>query len=190
MSLLEKKDYMEKLLVEHCAPTLASLKTGNIFTLSYDSNTQLNELISLWNEYLSPKGVTVTVLRLTPSKAMLYVYRKNKLKKDLSRAGVDTFLKDCGYKNTNHDYAVEYLKKRLQKSADFPHEIGLFLSYPLDDVTAFIKNGGKNCKLTGYWKVYCNEAEAEKMFAKFNKCKAIYCKLWQQGRSILQLTVA
>lgn len=190
MSLYERKDYMEKLLVEHCAPTLASLKTGNLFTVAYDSAEQLDELVNLWNEYFLSKGVTVAVLKKSEYKAMLYVYRKEKLKIDLNRTGVNAFLKSCGYKSTDVDFAVEYLKKRLEKSIDFPHEIGLFLSYPLEDVTAFIKNGGKNCKFTGYWKVYCNESEAEKIFAKFNKCKTLYQKLWQQGQSILQLTVA
>lgn len=42
----------------------------------------------------------------------------------------------------------------------------------------------------GDWKVYGDLNEAKKAFAKFKKCREVYANLWQQGRSIWQLTVA
>ncbi len=190
MSLSERTAYLERLLIEHCAPTLASIKTGNLFTISYDSNSQLNEVVRIWNEHFRGKGITVYVLKKGSGKAMLYVYRKSKLEEDLSRRGVGKFMRGCGYESTDVDYAVKMLRERIAESGSFPHEIGLFLGYPLGDVIGFIDNGGRNCKCTGYWKVYCNEEEAERTFQKFSKCRNVYTKLWQQGRSILQLTVA
>ena len=68
--------------------------------------------------------------------------------------------------------------------------IGLFLGYPLGDVIGFIKNAGQNCKCVGCWKVYYNECEAIKAFARFKKCTNVYVRLWNQGRSVRQLTVA
>ena len=62
---------------------------------------------------------------------------------------------------------LERLKSRLMHTDEFPHEIGIFLGYPLDDVKGFIDNAGQNSKCTGCWKVYCNECEAIKTFAKF-----------------------
>ena len=44
----------------------------------------------------------------------------------------------------------------LQKEQLFPHEIGVFLGYPPEDVKAFIKQNGKGAVLCGYWKVYSN----------------------------------
>ena len=32
--------------------------------------------------------------------------------------------------------------------------------------------------------------QAEKQFARYKKCRDVYVRLWQQGRSVLQLTVA
>ena len=72
----------------------------------------------------------------------------------------------------------------------FPHEMGVFLGYPLGDVIGFIKNAGQNCKCVGCWKVYCNECEAERTFARYKKCSEIYRRLWNQGRTVMQLTVA
>lgn len=86
--------------------------------------------------------------------------------------------------------ALRRLQERLAVQDDFPHEIGVFLGYPVEDVVGFIENAGQNCKCCGCWKVYCDECTAMRTFAKFRKCRDVYKRLWQEGRSILQLTVA
>ena len=78
----------------------------------------------------------------------------------------------------------------LAKAEGFPHEIGVFLDYPLEDVVGFIENAGQNYKCSGCWKVYCNECETRKLFAKYKKCREVYRRLWSQGRDIRTLTVA
>ncbi len=80
--------------------------------------------------------------------------------------------------------------KVVAENDAFPHEIGVFLGYPLGDVMGFIRSGGRNCRHAGCWKVYCNEAETLRLFEKFKKCRDVYLRLWNQGRSVLQLTVA
>ena len=69
-------------------------------------------------------------------------------------------------------------------------KIGVFLNYPLGDVIGFIENKGHNYKCKGCWKVYCNECETQKTFQRYQKCRNVYLRLWKQGRSVLQLTVA
>ena len=86
--------------------------------------------------------------------------------------------------------AIERLRERLALQRGFPHEIGVFLGYPVEDVKGFIKHNGRNSKCVGCWKVYCNQCEAERAFARFNKCREVYMRLWRQGKSVQQLTVA
>ena len=52
--------------------------------------------------------------------------------------------------------------------AEFPHELGYILEYPLRDVEMYIKNQGQNSLMTGYWKVYDNleKANADVMAGK------------------------
>lgn len=100
------------------------------------------------------------------------------------------FLEECGYADIDVDRAIKRLRMRLEKGENFPHEIGLFLGYPLGDVRGFIENAGKNSKCAGCWKVYCNECETMKLFEKFRKCREIYLRLWQQGRPVRELAVA
>ena len=99
-------------------------------------------------------------------------------------------LKKYGYESTEVEYALDRLKSRIGENNEFPHEIGIFLDYPLGDVIGFITNEGRNFKCVGCWKVYCDECACRKTFAKYKKCRDVYVRLWQQGRSVLQLTVA
>ena len=87
-------------------------------------------------------------------------------------------------------WAVVRLMQRLAEEKEFPHEIGLFLSYPPEDVKGFIENKASNSKCVGTWKVYGNVDRAKALFAQFQRCTDIYCKLWQAGSSLEELAVA
>lgn len=160
---------LEKYLIEHCSPTLASLKTANLFTYAYDGEAEFQEEYRLWEARFREKGVSLMVLRRRRNTALLYVCRKERLKKDLQQPGVAPFLAACGYPAAEPEAALERLRCRLADNAAFPHEIGVFLGYPLGDVMGFIRSGGRNCRHAGCWKVYCNEAETLRLFEKFKK---------------------
>lgn len=180
---------MERYLVSYCSPTLAGLKTANLINYTFFSEEELmNSLFSL-NDKLNVKGVYAEILRLRDSNALILVYRRNLLIEDFMRKDVKEFLYSYGYCCESIDDYISYLKIRLNLIDGFPHEIGLFLGYPLEDVVGFIKNKGKNSKYTGCWKVYTNESEAIKNFKKYKKCKDIYLKLFLKGKPVEQLTI-
>ena len=174
----------EKYLIKNCAPTLASLKTGSLFNCALCGKYELKENLSEWGGVLYSSGIRFFVLKEDEKSALVYVYRAGALGKILEDARVRSFLKKCGYT----DFSTEAVLKKLKER--FSHEIGIFLGYPLGDVIGFIQNSGKNCKCTGCWKVYCDECSAKKTFDKFKKCTEVYTRLWSQGRTVLQLTVA
>jgi hypothetical protein len=182
--------YADRMLVEYCSPTLGGLKTGNLFSVSL-SNSQ--ELVALSNrkKELSQKGVFIHILSVKKERALVYVYRKDMLEADLKKEGVREFLGTCGYQEFSLDQCIARVKKRLRYADTFPHEIGLFLGYPLKDVPGFIEHGGQNYKCIGDWKVYCDKQNAIKRFMKFQRCKETYTKLFDNCNwSVLQLTVA
>jgi predicted Zn-ribbon and HTH transcriptional regulator len=182
---------LELKLIEHCAPTLAGLKSANLFNYEFSSIDTLMEELQQVNQKLNGKGVYIEILKTNPARcrAMLYVYRKTKLQEEMQKPGVASFLENCGCANCSEEYCIQYLRLRLQQE-EFPHEIGVFLGYPLEDVLGFIKFKGHNCKCSGIWKVYGNEDETQKLFAKFKKCTSVYARQFANGRSISQLTVA
>lgn len=177
-------------LVQYCSPTLAGMKTGNLFNYTYKSIEQLKQQIKHWNNALNSKGVKIKLLNFKFNRAQIYVYRPNQLANDLFNKEAQKTLFSLGYKGNSLDDYLKELSSRLNLYNEFPHEIGLFLGYPLSDVKGFIKYKGKNSKCCGYWKVYDDEVYAKNQFAKYKKCSDIYYKKFIQGSSIMRLTVA
>ena len=96
----------------------------------------------------------------------------------------------CGYSEKfSVEECLDRLSERIGTSADFPHEVGIFLGYPTEDVVGFIENKGENFKLCGCWKVYGDEEAAKKTFARYKKCTSVYCRQWAKGKDIERLTV-
>lgn len=180
----------EEYLITHCSPTLASLKPASLFLYRFSSEEELYESVAVWDAKFQKKGIRITILRENTDTALIYVYRPEAMIRELSRPEINVFLLNIGYPSGTVDQLLAELRIRLQASTEFPHEIGVFLGYPLQDVLGFIKNHGSNCKGMGDWKVYGDLGEAQKTFAKFKKCREIYADLWHQGRTIWQLTVA
>lgn len=181
---------LERLLITHCSPTLAGIKTANLFNYRFTDFKKLEEQLNDMSKMLNSKGVCVELLRRRKSSALIFVYRPKKLEIDLKKDGVAGFLAQFGYEQCSVGYCISKLKLRLAEEFDFPHEIGLFLGYPFQDVMGFIENAGQNCKCVGCWKVYCNECEAVKLFARYKKCTDVYSRMFASGVSMMKLIVA
>ena len=142
------------------------------------------------NRRLKPKGLRALPLRTSAHKALIYVYRPRRLAQDLTDALAAELLRQQGYLPGSCQQTLVQMIRRLRQSGEFPHEIGLFLGYPPEDVQGFITQGPGCCKCSGCWKVYCNEDQARKKFAQYKKCTQIYRRLWAAGSSVERLTVA
>lgn len=180
----------EELLLKHCSPTLAGLKLGSLFSYSFESPEELLASLTRWNLELNDKGIYLHLLRQSARKGLIYVFRPKKLAALLGQESIQQFLFTYGYESYDTREVLHRLTQRFSCREDFPHEIGIFLGYPLGDVIGFIENEGQNCLCVGCWKVYCDECEARKMFARFQKCRHVYENLFLRGKSIKQLTVA
>ncbi len=180
----------EELIVKHCSPTLAGMKTGNLFTFAYETETEVRNAVRRLNRLLVPKGLRVLPMRYSRQRALIYIYRPEKLKSDLEDCLACALLKERGYICGNPERCIVQLVSRLRTCTEFPHEIGLFLGYPPEDVQGFIENKADHCKCIGYWKVYGDERQAKKLFEKYRECTEIYHARWSKGKTIAQLTVA
>ena len=177
-------------LIRHCAPTLAGIKTANLFTCTYRDQKELRSFIRQTNRKLIRKGLRVLPLRFTDEKALIYVYRPGKLSFDLSHSTASDILHKKGYCTGSCEKCIGKLARKLRREEEFPHEIGLFLGYPPEDVCGFMENKACNCKCVGCWKVYGDVEAAQKKFAQYKKCTQVYCDRWANGTDIERLTVA
>lgn len=180
---------LEAELIRHCAPTLAGLKSAGLFRHFYQEKESVIREVELVNRMLNDRDVYIEVLAWQTQAVLIYAYRKTQLQKELNAEGVRYLLQEYGYHGCGVAECIMHLKERLDEYVCFPHEIGVFLGYPLEDVLGFIQNRGKNCECCGIWKVYCDASEKQKTFCKLRKCTQVYAKLFSEGRSLLQMTV-
>ena len=178
---------LERAIIDHASPTLARLKLGNLFNHAMGTDF-LAEFATLGRE-LEDKGVTMTILKAVNGKALIYIYRSADLEKVLMCEDVRQLLRACGYSRFDVSGALDTLKARLNGIDAFPHEIGVFLGYPLTDIRGFICNEGRNCLCCGCWKVYSDPERAMKLFARYRKCTEAYARLFAAGFPLSRLTV-
>lgn len=180
----------EEIIVRHCSPTLAGIKTGNLFSCSFADAGEMRDSVRYWNRLFKDKGLRVVPLRFSGNRALVYVYRISQLCRDLKDETACCLLKERGYETEMPKRCIVRLMKKLGEREEFPHEIGLFLGYPPEDVRGFIENRAQGCKLVGCWKVYGDEKNAQKTFAKYKKCTDVYTARFAKGTSVDRLTVA
>ena len=189
----------DEILVQYGSPTLAGIKTGNLFTCPYEDRAEMMRELRRLNRELVPRGLRILPLRYSSKRVLVYLYRPARLEKDLLQKEAAELLEKAGYRHENATQCVIELIRRLnqQKQAgrkeDFPHEIGLFLSYPPEDVRGFIahsSNRSVGCKLVGTWRVYGDADRARRIFEKYDKCTESYCKQWSDGVPLVRLAVA
>lgn len=179
----------EDLFVRQCAPTLAGIKTGNLFRVACTDKKELLAQIRELNQRLRDKGLCLLPLRFWDENALLYFYRPERLRLDLKNRLARETLRQAGYGDESPARCLGNLIRRFQDGEAFPHEIGLFLSYPPEDVQGFIENHAQDFKFSGLWKVYGDEAYARAAFARYKKCTDIYCRSLRSGASLERLAV-
>lgn len=180
----------EEVIIKYCSPTLAGIKTGSLFSCSYDRYNELLDFLRELNLSLGCKGIRFLPLRLKNKKALIYAFRPSRLYLELKNEEAGELLSECGYCTDNCGKCLSRLIKRVRESGEFPHEIGLFLGYPVEDVKGFIDNKAARAKRVGCWKVYGDEEKACRLFNKYKKCTRVYEEQWYAGKPLAKLTVA
>lgn len=175
---------LSRLLVIHSSPTLMNIKCSSLICLKSLTSVDKEEI-----KKLKEKGLSFLFMKNKMGCPLLFVYRKIALSKLLREKDRASVLTKFGYNPNNIDSLLSKLKKRLEENKDFPHEIGLFLGYPTDDVVSFIENKGQNYLYSGHWKVYHNEEKAKKTFNEYDMCRDCLLSSYNNGISIERLCV-
>ena len=184
---------LQTALVEHCAPTLAGLKVASLYRYFPRDRRQFARQFRDLREKMAARGLRLRVLKGCgrTGSLLLYLYRAEDLRRTLESGPVGAYLAACGYDTAaGSEGMLHQMARRVCLRREFPHEIGLFLGYPLEDVEGFIANGGRSCTCCGCWKCYGDPEAARRRFARYRRCTALYRRRFAQGATPSQLTVA
>lgn len=182
--------YFEQQLAHHCAPALAGIKPACLFSCFYKDFPRFEEMLAEYQAVFAAKGIRLRVLFRCARRFLVLVYRETALALHLHKQDVRAALTADGYPPCGE---LECCLKRLQaRCADggIPHEVGLFLGYPVRDVLAFQQCKGRGCLLCGYWKVYHDPDTARATFARYDRCRDAVCRRLEGGKTLAQLFCA
>ena len=178
---------MALLLAIHCAPILLGSKAANIMTVTVHEFDRIGYL-------LEGTGIRYRFLKTKGDKGILYLYREKRLRQYLEQEEIQRFLSEYGYDQVDIAKMLNLLSKRIQmyndQEAVFPHEIGVFLEYPLGDVKGFLANEGKNFMYSGYWKVYQDLQGAVRRFTQYDMERELTIQALMQGKTIREIALA
>lgn len=171
-------------LALQCAPVIAGIKMSNLLTIS---KNKLRELSGI----LKRTGLSFRVIYPGKTRLVILVYREEELRSYLEEDGVKTFIIKCGYGTSDINKILPMFVRRYIKYMElkqgFPHELGLLLGYPIEDVEGFIIHNGKDYLHSGYWKVY-KDAEAKiRLFKNYERVQTEMVRLLYEGFNITDI---
>lgn len=181
----------EKIIAEHCSPTLVGLKPASLVSMTKDEFMEWELSIEEFNLLFRNQGFKIDILCLCKKRILLFLYHKESMEMWIGKEEVRELLYSVGYPlSLSTAELVEHLAKRIYEMNDFPHEIGAILGYPIEDVKGFMKNKGKNYKVSGYWKVYGDIETSEKLFQQYRICKEVFSNALLSGMTLKELLSA
>ena len=181
-----------RILAHQCIPTLLKIKPASLLLIDKGLFPDLQEFYSLLMKYLALYSCSYIPFQETDRRLYLFLYREDLLYLSITMRPRQHFLESYGYSIRREQMAsvLSLLGRRYRNywiTGEFPHEIGLFLGYPLTDVEGFIRNHGRNYLLCGMWKVYSRVQVAETAFLSFHRLRDRAMKLAEAKSELLLL---
>ncbi len=144
----------ERAVITHCAPTLARHKCANLFVWHGCPGRTPAECVRELDAALCGKGVRLRILKENKERMFGLCLSPSNAGKKAEGCGNRRVSEAEGIYGTRYGNCLRNLTDRIADCAEFPHEIGVFLDYPLADVIGFMENRGAGYRCQGCWKAY------------------------------------
>ena len=133
-------------------------------------------------------NISVIILCTCKKRHLVMVYRAKELEEHLRSKEVSDYLREFGYRRDDFISNLIRLHQRMNgfynKMKEFPHEVGVFLGYPICDIKGFLENKGERYLHSGYWKIYGNLEETRKKFLSYDEAREIAIDEFLSGREL------
>lgn len=178
---------LEVKIANQCAPVLAGVKPSNMLVLE---NKHIRDVVRV----LEGTGLSWRCLYAGEEKNIWLLYRKEAMEETVLGKEQMLFLREWGYEEDTLErmlikFSQRFRQYRKDKNLPFPHEMGVFLGYPMADVKGFIKYEGKNYLYCGYWKVYENVEERKELFRTYEEIRKVFVEEARKGKNLWQITM-
>ncbi|BCZ46793.1 hypothetical protein psyc5s11_28600 [Clostridium gelidum] len=187
---LHDKEYIETFLVYNLSLVIAGIKPAITVTIKKNNQKLYNSWKDFGSCFLDNIDLKCIELRESNDSIIAMIYDEFMLENELSQKSHMEFLFNLGYpSNVCISDHINILKNRYEEY-HCPHELGLFLGIPFEDVKDFMECTTKKCLLCGYWKVYNNGNKAKEIFNKYDEVKEYTIKNMLKGNSSRDLALS
>ena len=133
-------------------------------------------------------NISLIILCTCKKRHLVMVYRAKELEEHLRSKEVSDYLREFGYRRDDFISNLIRMHQRMNgfynKMKEFPHEVGVFLGYPICDIKGFLENKGERYLHSGYWKIYGNLEETKKKFLSYDEAREIAIDEFLSGREL------
>lgn len=169
---------VEMQMALQCAPLLTGLKVSNLLIIAAEDIVKMKQILKY-------SDVEYRILSVRKEKATILLFRREELERYFKQDGVKMMLAMMGYQDFSLQSLLFCFQKRYiayqKKEGRFPHEMGIFLGYPIEDVIGFIRHQGKEFVCNGYWKVYDRPKQKKLLFKRFDKAQKLLVEYISAG---------
>lgn len=178
---------LENQLVLQCAPLIAGLRISNLLVIRRCYLLRLHHL-------LEGSGIRLRVLYAENEKLTILLYHFNLLASYMAARKARELLQMEGYDKFDVETILSMFARRYhdyrKRRQEFPHELGLLLGYPLEDVEGYIRNAGENFLYIGYWKVYADVPAKRKVFRIFERVTEMLMEMLYWGIGVHDMIIS
>jgi hypothetical protein len=161
-------DFIKSMIMCFGAPVINGIKCGSILNLARPGEDVRLAWYAARRDIADTLGVEFAEISKNERSVLIFMYKKELLLEAINDGDTRAFLHGLGYGGCVAS-CIKTLRDRFKSGV--PHEMGIFLGYPLEDVKGFIENDGENSKLVGYWKVYGDERRAMRLFDEYKRAE-------------------
>lgn len=163
-------EYLKYMIAFHAAPTIMGKKAASLVVFRNGKRKMKDIWLANMESCLRLFAVSVYTICQHSESIHLLFYQGELLENCLKSDDNRTYLEQFGYAST-HDLEKDLQRLSIRFQTGCPHEVGIFLDYPLYDVIAFTNCRHQDCLVTGYWRVYQGKEQAIKRFREFDRVK-------------------
>ena len=187
---MNDSDYLLYMITYHAAPTLLGKKPATLVCPDGNGRNLGQALDNCVPCLARTFGVKIASFRNGAGALLYLIYRPELLGETLAQRDAAELLAEAGYDSPKGDVdaLLEILRHRCS-GPRFPHEIGVFLGYPVDDVRRFMTDGGKGCRASGCWKTYADPEHVRRCSELYRLMRLRAAELIVRGADLRDLAV-
>ncbi len=154
-------------LLEHLGPVIYGVKPAEILSYRNFDCERCQKICRIEEAFDNAKNIKYRKIKQINNEIKIFFYNPNALEKHLLQPMSAVCLKKFHYPvHRDMERQIDELVRRIERvqQGECPHEIGVFLGYPIKDVLGYLGWSSKELTKVRCWRVYGDETESDQLY--------------------------